>query len=210
MSRIMKIGVKLQMLDEMRDTVGKEFDFQREAVLMRAISRRLEPDALRIRMPRPAMALCSPGLLVMEHMPGIILLHTKFPVYLHDSCLSVWKSEICAKAETRAMHQLIVLSKTNRALSADALMVQQTSCTAMPFTVVGISLLRNSLSDACLILCKCRAVCGLTVKYMGGAVMNELGEMQGCRFRKSSKAAIQCFGKKQRPSFLSWWSFMGA
>ena len=61
----------MQMLDEMRDTVGKEFDFVREARLMKAIAARLAGDTdLRIRIPQPLMDLTTPGLLVMQRMEG--------------------------------------------------------------------------------------------------------------------------------------------
>lgn len=61
------------MLDEMAATVGKEFDFLREALLMRVIGARLAADGLRIRIPRPALSLCSRGLLVMQRLEGAVL-----------------------------------------------------------------------------------------------------------------------------------------
>jgi len=60
----------MQMLDEMASTVGKEFDFQREARLMKVVADRLQPDGLAIRIPRPLMHLTTPNLLVMEQMAG--------------------------------------------------------------------------------------------------------------------------------------------
>lgn len=60
----------MQLIDEMRDTVGKEFDFVREARLMRVIAERLSLDGLKIRIPQPVTELISPQLLVMERMPG--------------------------------------------------------------------------------------------------------------------------------------------
>ena len=60
----------MQMLDEIASTVGKEFDFLREARLMKAVADRLQPDNLAIRIPQPLMQLTTPDLLVMERMTG--------------------------------------------------------------------------------------------------------------------------------------------
>ena len=57
------------MLDEMRDTVGKEFDFVREARLMLAIRKRLQ-DLQCILIPKPLLSLTTPELLVMQRMSG--------------------------------------------------------------------------------------------------------------------------------------------
>lgn len=57
------------MLDEMRDTVGKEFDFVREARLMLAIRGRLESTKA-IQIPVPLLGLTTPELLVMQRMSG--------------------------------------------------------------------------------------------------------------------------------------------
>lgn len=57
------------MLDEMRDTVGKEFDFVREARLMLVIRGRLA-DLQCIQVPRPVLSLTTPELLVMQRMSG--------------------------------------------------------------------------------------------------------------------------------------------
>lgn len=55
----------------MRDTVPKEFDFLREARLMRVIAGRLRHARLPgVIIPEPLMALSSPQLLVMQRMKG--------------------------------------------------------------------------------------------------------------------------------------------
>lgn len=55
----------------MRDTVPKEFDFLREARLMRVIAGRLRHARLPgVIVPEPLMALSSPQLLVMQRMKG--------------------------------------------------------------------------------------------------------------------------------------------
>lgn len=58
------------MLDEMRDTVGKEFDFLREARLMGVIRQRLQDHNIDIEIPKPFLNLTTPDLLVMQYMPG--------------------------------------------------------------------------------------------------------------------------------------------
>ena len=58
------------MLDEMRDTVGKEFDFVREARLMGVIKQRLAKECPDIVIPQPFFGLTTPDLLVMQYMPG--------------------------------------------------------------------------------------------------------------------------------------------
>ena len=59
------------MLDEMRETVPREFDFAREARLMRALGARLRAAGhSRVRVPEPLCALTSPRLLVMQRMQG--------------------------------------------------------------------------------------------------------------------------------------------
>ncbi|CAL8465766.1 g5302 [Coccomyxa elongata] len=60
------------VLGEMRDTVPKEFDFLREARLMRVISGRLRHAQLPgMIVPEPLLALSSPQLLVMQRMQGV-------------------------------------------------------------------------------------------------------------------------------------------
>ncbi len=59
------------MLEEMRDTVPKEFDFLREAKVMQVIAARAKAaDIQGIVIPTPLMALSSKNLLVMERMAG--------------------------------------------------------------------------------------------------------------------------------------------
>ena len=61
----------LQLLEEMRDTVPKEFDFLREAKLMQVIAARAKAARLRgVIIPQPLLALSSKELLVMQRMPG--------------------------------------------------------------------------------------------------------------------------------------------
>ena len=60
----------LQLLDEMAETNGKEFDFKREAGLMDAIRGRLEGSGLNLQIPRPIKGMSTPNLLVMERMNG--------------------------------------------------------------------------------------------------------------------------------------------
>ena len=60
------------MLDEMRDTVGKEFDFMREARLMHVIRQRLQDCQIDIQIPQPLFSLTTPDLLVMQYMQGNI------------------------------------------------------------------------------------------------------------------------------------------
>lgn len=58
----------------MRDTVPKEFDFLREARLMRVIAGRLRSARLPgVIVPEPLLALSSPQLLVMQRMQGALL-----------------------------------------------------------------------------------------------------------------------------------------
>lgn len=59
-----------QLLDEMRDTVGKEFDFVREARLMLVIRQRLKESEKDICIPMPVMSMTTQDLLVMQYMPG--------------------------------------------------------------------------------------------------------------------------------------------
>ncbi|BDA51611.1 Protein ACTIVITY OF BC1 COMPLEX KINASE 8, chloroplastic [Coccomyxa sp. Obi] len=60
------------VLGEMRDTVPKEFDFLREARLMRVIAGRLRHARLPgVIVPEPVLALSSPQLLVMQRMQGL-------------------------------------------------------------------------------------------------------------------------------------------
>lgn len=60
-----------QMLEEMAANVPKEFDFLREAHLMRVIGRRLAASGVRgVVIPEPLLTLSSPQLLVMQRMPG--------------------------------------------------------------------------------------------------------------------------------------------
>ena len=55
----------------MRETVPKEFDFLREAQLMRVIAARLKAAGIEgVIVPEPLMALSSQQLLVMQRMPG--------------------------------------------------------------------------------------------------------------------------------------------
>ncbi len=55
----------------MRETVPKEFDFLREARLMRVIAARLKAAGIEgVIVPEPLMALSSQQLLVMQRMPG--------------------------------------------------------------------------------------------------------------------------------------------
>ena len=59
------------MLEEMRDTVPKEFDFLREAKLMQVIAARAKAAGLKgVTIPQPLLALSSKELLVMQRMPG--------------------------------------------------------------------------------------------------------------------------------------------
>ena len=61
----------LQMLEEMRETVPREFDFVREARLMKALGERLRAAGhARILVPEPVSALTSQRLLVMQRMHG--------------------------------------------------------------------------------------------------------------------------------------------
>lgn len=60
----------MQLLDEMRDTVGKEFDFVREARLMHVIRVRLQESHQGVCIPEPIFSLTTPDLLVMQQMPG--------------------------------------------------------------------------------------------------------------------------------------------
>lgn len=72
-----------QLLGEMRETVPKEFDFLREARLMRLIAARIKSARLPgVVVPEPLLALSSPQLLVMQRMPGARL----------SSCLNFNKS----------------------------------------------------------------------------------------------------------------------
>ena len=59
-----------QMLQEMRATIRAEFNFLREAHVMRAIAARLKGDGVGIVIPEPLFALSSPHLLVMQRMSG--------------------------------------------------------------------------------------------------------------------------------------------
>lgn len=60
-----------QILGEMRETVPKEFDFLREAKLMRVIASRVRGAGLKgVVIPEPLLALTSPQLLVMQRMHG--------------------------------------------------------------------------------------------------------------------------------------------
>ena len=60
-----------QMLEEMAANVPKEFDFAREALLMRVIGARLAASGVRgVAVPEPLPALSSRALLVMQRMPG--------------------------------------------------------------------------------------------------------------------------------------------
>ena len=60
-----------QILEEMRDTVPKEFDFLREAKLMQVIAARAKAAGIQgVVIPKPLMALSSKGLLVMQRMEG--------------------------------------------------------------------------------------------------------------------------------------------
>ena len=59
------------MLDEMRETVPREFDFAREARLMKALGERLRAGGhAAVLVPEPLAALTSPRLLVMQRMQG--------------------------------------------------------------------------------------------------------------------------------------------
>ncbi len=61
----------MQILEEMSETVPKEFHFGREARLMRIIGARLHRSGFHtILVAQPLLALCSPNLLVMERMSG--------------------------------------------------------------------------------------------------------------------------------------------
>ena len=61
----------MQLLEEMRDTVPKEFDFLREARLMQVIAARAANAGLQgVTIPQPLLALSSKELLVMQRMPG--------------------------------------------------------------------------------------------------------------------------------------------
>ena len=71
----------MQLLEEMRDTVPKEFDFLREARLMQVIADRAAAAGLRgVTIPQPLLALSSKELLVMQRMPGTPAIH---PCHLH-------------------------------------------------------------------------------------------------------------------------------
>ena len=49
----------------------QEFDFLREAQLMRVIAARLAAAGVRgVAVPEPLLALSTPRMLVMQHMPG--------------------------------------------------------------------------------------------------------------------------------------------
>ena len=62
-----------QMLEEMRETVPREFDFVREARLMKALGERLRAAGHAcILVPEPVSALTSQRLLVMQRMQGTI------------------------------------------------------------------------------------------------------------------------------------------
>ena len=58
------------MLDEMAETVGKEFDFEREARLMETVRQRLEVSNTDVKIPKPIQPLTSTRLLVMKRMQG--------------------------------------------------------------------------------------------------------------------------------------------
>eukprot|EP00884_Botryococcus_braunii_P006323 jgi/Botrbrau1/15692/Bobra.4_1s0069.1 len=61
----------IPILEEMSETVPKEFHFGREARLMRIIGARLHRSGFHtILVAQPLLALCSPNLLVMERMSG--------------------------------------------------------------------------------------------------------------------------------------------
>ncbi|CAL5224036.1 g6658 [Coccomyxa viridis] len=60
------------ILEEMRDTVPKEFDFLREAKLMQVMAARAKAAGIHgVLIPEPLMALSSKGLLVMQRMEGV-------------------------------------------------------------------------------------------------------------------------------------------
>ncbi len=69
-----------QMLDEMRETVPREFDFAREARLMKALGERLRAAGhAAVLVPEPLAALTSPRLLVMQRMQGDDPAHDPLP-----------------------------------------------------------------------------------------------------------------------------------
>ena len=69
------LNIHAQILEEMRETVPKEFDFLREARLMRVIAARAKAAGIRgIVIPQPLMLLTCRELLVMQRMPGHHLL----------------------------------------------------------------------------------------------------------------------------------------
>ncbi|KAK9822468.1 hypothetical protein WJX81_005700 [Elliptochloris bilobata] len=60
------------MLEEVRETVPREFDFVREACLMKALGERLRAAGHSlVLVPEPVSALTSPRLLVMQRMQGV-------------------------------------------------------------------------------------------------------------------------------------------
>ncbi len=68
------------MLDEMRETVPREFDFAREARLMKALGERLRAAGhAAVLVPEPLAALTSPRLLVMQRMQGDDPAHDPLP-----------------------------------------------------------------------------------------------------------------------------------
>ena len=74
----------MQLLEEMRETVPKEFDFLREARLMQVIAARARAAGLKgVTIPQPLLALSSKELLVMQRMPGSPCIHPRHPC--HDS-----------------------------------------------------------------------------------------------------------------------------
>ena len=58
------------MLNEMAETVGKEFDFRREARLMDTVRSRLQDCSLAVKIPQPVHSMTTTNLLVMQRMQG--------------------------------------------------------------------------------------------------------------------------------------------
>ena len=80
------LNIHVQILEEMRETVPKEFDFLREARLMCVIAARAKAAGIRgVVIPQPLMVLTCRELLVMQRMPGHHLL-SQIPAEPLNAC----------------------------------------------------------------------------------------------------------------------------